>query len=68
MDVYVLKFKSKTRSNDQVTNQPWYVESVWEEEEDAQIEIARQEVDCGDRFDFHIDQVDFYKAGTRREY
>ena len=68
MDIYVLKFKSKTRSDDQVTSQPWHIDSVWAQEEDAQSDMDRQKILCGDSFDFHIDQVDFYKAGTRREY
>lgn len=68
MEVYVLKFKPKTRPTDQVTSQPWHIDSVWAQEEDAQSDMDRQRILCGGSYDFYIDQVDFYKAGKRKEY
>lgn len=63
--VFVLFFKSKTRYDDQVRSQPWQVDSVWADYDSACEDLARQEQELGDSFDFYLEE--YYKRGAKKE-
>lgn len=65
--VWVIKYRSKTRRDDQVRSQPWHIDSVWEDRGDAKRDMQRQEAENGDSHDFDLEEVDFYRKGTEKK-
>jgi hypothetical protein len=64
--VFVLFFRSKSRPSDDVRSQPWQVDSVWEDEEAANEDFARQAAEHTS-FDFYLETCDYYKRGAKKE-
>lgn len=62
---FVIKYKAKTRRDDNVTSQPWHIESIWEDGYAAREDADRQAKD-NESFDYDVEEVDFYRFGERK--